>query len=339
MTSLIGQPIDRVDGPLKVSGRATYAYEHWEAGQPLYGFILGATIGRGRIAGIDTTRAEQAPGVRMVMTWRNAPAQGTPDPSVPSMYWRAHPVLGGPEIYHYGQPVALVVAGTFEQARAAANLIHVEYSVQPGNYDFAARQDHTYTPKMVNGWMAADTSVGDFDVGFQSAAVQIDEWYTTPYHFSQPMEPNACLAVPHGEDLTVYPSAQIVDSARSAIASTLQVDPQRIHVIAPFTGGGFGSKLGIHAEAIFAALAARHLNQPVKVAATRQQIFQLIGMRPTSSQRVRLGAGRDGRLTAIGVRGTDRRHDSRLIRRRQPAHAAPADAARSSARRGRPGAG
>ena len=110
---MIGQAINRVDGPLKVTGQATYAYEHWEAGQPLYGFILGATIGRGRITRIDTSRAEDSPGVRMVITHRNAPAQGAPDPAVPSQYWRAQPVLTGAEIRHYGQPVALVVAGDF----------------------------------------------------------------------------------------------------------------------------------------------------------------------------------------------------------------------------------
>src|SRR5206468_3091744 len=117
---MIGQGLNRVDGPLKVTGQATYASEHWEAGQPLYGFIVGATIGRGRITRIDTAGAEGSPGVRMVITYRNAPPQGTPDPSVPSQYWRAQPVLTGAEIRHYGQPVALVVAGSFEQARAAA---------------------------------------------------------------------------------------------------------------------------------------------------------------------------------------------------------------------------
>ena len=138
---MIGRAINRVDGPLKVTGRAIYAYEHWEAGQPLYGFILGATIGRGRITRIDTSRAEDSPGVQTVITHRNAPSQGTPDPAVPSQYWRAQPVLTGTEIRHYGQPVALAVAGTFEQARAAANLIGVEYAVETGNYDFAASQE------------------------------------------------------------------------------------------------------------------------------------------------------------------------------------------------------
>jgi len=296
---MIGQAINRVDGPLKVTGQATYAYEHWEAGQPLYGFILGATIGRGRITGIDTSRAEQSPGVRMVMTDRNAPPQGAPDESVPSHYWRAQPVLSSSEVRHYGQPVALVVATTFEQARAASNLIDVEYAVERGHYDFAARQDQAYAPKLVNAFLATDTAVGDFDSAFHTAAVKVDQTYTTPYQFSQPMEPHNCMAVPRGDDLTIYVSAQIVDSAHISIASTLRIDPQRILVIAPYVGGGFGSKLGIHSETILAALAARRLNQPVKVAMARQQMFHLLGLRPATSQRVRLAAGRDGRLAAI----------------------------------------
>src|SRR5688572_28907519 len=131
MGTIIGQPFDRIDGPLKVSGRATYAAEYWNVGRPLYGFIVGATIGKGRISAIDTTRAEQAPGVRMVMTHLNAPAQAKADPSH-SAYSRAYPTLDGPEIHHFGEPVALVVAETFEQARAAANLIDVAYASEPG---------------------------------------------------------------------------------------------------------------------------------------------------------------------------------------------------------------
>jgi xanthine dehydrogenase YagR molybdenum-binding subunit len=296
---MIGQPINRVDGPLKVAGQATYAYEHGESRQPLYGFIVGATIGKGRITRIDTTRAEQSPGVRLVMTHRNAPAQGTPDASIPSQNARAQPALTGSEIHHYGEPVALVVATTFEQARAAANLVDVDYTAEPGRYDFAAHQDHAYAPKTVKDRWAPDTAVGDFDSAFDTAAVKVDQRYTTPYQFSQPMEPHACLAVWHGEDLTVYVSAQVTANARTSIASTLQIDPQRIRVVIPYVGGGFGSKLGIHSETILAALAARQLDQPVKVAMTRQQIFHLVGMRATANQRVRLGAGRDGRLVAI----------------------------------------
>ena len=296
----VGQPISRVDGPLKVGGKATYAYEHWDVGQPLYGFIVGATIGKGRITRIDTARAERSPGVRLVMTYRNAPPQGTPDPSIPSQYSRAFPVLSGPDVHHYGEPVALVVATTYEQARAAASLVDVEYAVEPGHFDFAGQLDQAYAPKVVNAGLPTDGAVGDFDAGFAGAEVKLDQVYTTPYECSQPMEPHACMVVPQREDLDIYVSAQMLGEARTSIASTLKIDPQRLHLVTPFVGGGFGSKLGIHSETILAAFAARALKEPVKIALTRQQIFQLIGVRPTTSQRVRFGAGRDGRLVAVG---------------------------------------
>jgi xanthine dehydrogenase YagR molybdenum-binding subunit len=300
MTAIIGQPISRIDGPLKVSGRATYAYEHWDVGQPLYGFIVGATIGKGHITAIDTTRAERAPGVRKVMTHRNAPAQGKADPSIRSAYSRAFPTLSGPDVHHYGEPVALVVADTYEQARAAANLVDVTYAREPGRFDFATQLDQAYAPKAVNAGLPTDSAVGDFDSAFAGAEVKIDQTYTTPYLCSQPMEPHVCLVVPSGEDLIIYASAQIVSEAHISIASTLGMDKKRIRILTPFVGGGFGSKLGIHSETILAALAARELKQPVKVVQTRQQVFQLVGVRPVSSQRVRLGARRDGRMVALG---------------------------------------
>ncbi|WP_329129434.1 xanthine dehydrogenase family protein molybdopterin-binding subunit [Streptomyces caniferus] len=296
---MIGQAVNRVDGPSKVTGRATYSYENWEAGQPLYGVIVGATIGKGRITRIDAGSAERAPGVRMVMSHHNAPEQGPRDESVPMEYWRAQPALTGPDVHHYGEPVALVVAETFEQARAAAELVDVDYAVGQGRFLLAGHEGEAYAPKTVNAGLATDTAVGDFDAGFSSAPVKIDQYYTTPYELSMPMEPHACLAEPRGEDLIVHVSCQIVDAARASIAATLQTDPERIHIVTPFVGGGFGSKLGIHAETILAALAARASGRPVKVALTRQQVFQLVGVRPTSNQRVRLGAGRDGRLSAL----------------------------------------
>ncbi len=128
----------------------------------------------------------------------------------------------------------------------------------------------------------------------------VDQTYTTPFEFSQPMEPHACLAVPSGDDLILYASCQIVAEARTAVASTLEIDKDRVRIVSAFVGGGFGSKLGIHSETILAAMAARELKTPVKVVMTRQQIFQLLGMRPITSQRVRLGASRDGKLVALG---------------------------------------
>ena len=300
MATLIGQPISRIDGPLKVSGRATYAAEYWNVGQPLYGFIVGATIGRGHVAAIDTNEAEEAPGVRMVMTHRNAPTQGAPDLSSLWVYSRAYPTLVGPEVHHFGEPVALVVADTWEQARAAARLVRVTYIEEPGRFDFAAHLDQAYAPKTANAGLPTDSAVGDFEPAFARAEVRIDQRYTTPYQSAQPMEPHVCLAVPDGDNLTIYASAQIVAMARTSIANTLQIPEERIRLVASFVGGGFGSKLGIHNETILAALAARELKRPVKVVLTRQQIFHLLGVRPITRQRVRLGATRDGRLVALG---------------------------------------
>ena len=295
----MGAAINRVDGPLKVTGSATYAYEHWEAGQPLYGFIVGATVGRGRITAIDTGRAEGAPGVRLVMTHRDASEQGTPDPGALLPTMEPLPCLSSPEIDHYGQPVALVVAETFEDARAAAGLVDVEYDVGPGRYDFEALKVRAYPPPLAVYW-PPESRIGDFDEAFESAEVTVDVQYRTPYEFAQPMEPQACLAVPDGEDITLYTPAQVVAWARESVARTLRIDAGRVHIVAPYIGGGFGTKLYTHHETVLAALAARRLQQPVKVAMTRQQMFQLLGTRATSHQRVRFGAAGDGRLVAIG---------------------------------------
>jgi xanthine dehydrogenase YagR molybdenum-binding subunit len=284
---------------VKVTGRAAYAYEHGKDEPSLYGVIVTATIGHGRIREIDTADAERSPGVHAIITHENTPAQGARDESNPAPYWRARPTLASPHIGHYGEPVALVVAATLEQAQAAANLVRIAYAPERGHFDLTANAERAYAPKQLLFGLPTDSAVGNFDAGYDSAPVKIDHQYNTPYCFSQPMEPNACLAVPRGEDLVLYVSTQIVDAARSSVASTLKIDPQRIQVVSPYVGGGFGSKLSIHSETILAALAARHLKQPVKVALTRRQIFHDVGVRPTSSQRVRLGAERDGRLVAI----------------------------------------
>ncbi|HEY4133534.1 MAG TPA: xanthine dehydrogenase family protein molybdopterin-binding subunit [Gemmatimonadaceae bacterium] len=302
MPKYVGQPVVRVDGEAKVTGHATYACEQWndDVGQPLYGYIVGATIGKGRIARIDVARAERSPGVRAVLTHENAPEQGMPDLKVPSAYSRAHPALYSADVHHFGEPIALVIGDTLEHARAAAQLVEVEYVVEKGRFDFAANLDAAYAPKIVNAGLPTDSAVGDFNSAFTTAAVTIDQHYSTPYAYSQPMEPNAAMAVWRGDEVTVYFSSQILSEARKAIAATLKMDPQKIHLLSPYIGGGFGSKLGIHAETILAVLAARHVQQPVKVVLTRQQIFDVVSVRPYMAQHVRLGADRDGRLVAIG---------------------------------------
>ena len=300
MSTYVGQPTSRVDGEAKVAGRATYACEQCDVGQPLHGYIVGASVGKGRIAHIDATRAMRSAGVRLVLTHENAPKQAMPDPSVRSQYSRAHPALYSADVHHYGEPVALVVADTLEQARAAAQFVHVEYVTDSGRFDFAANLNSAYAPAIVNAGLATDSAVGDFDPAFASAEVTIDQHYTTPYAYAQPMEPNAAMALWSGDEVTVYFGSQILSEARTAIAATLEMDPTKIHLRSPFTGGGFGSKLGIHAETTLAVLAAREVRQPVKVVLTRQQIFDVVSLRPCMTQHVRLGAAKSGRLIAIG---------------------------------------
>jgi xanthine dehydrogenase YagR molybdenum-binding subunit len=253
---MIGTGIHRVDGPLKVTGRAVYSYERQDAGQPLYGFILGASIGKGRIINIDVANAENASGVVLVMTYLNVPEQGRFDPSV-DMFARPKPVLTSDRIQYFGEPVALVVATTFEQARAAAELITVEYQREPGAFDLAGHADRAYAPKTANVGLPTDSAFGDLDRAMREASTVVDETYTTPYHLSQAIEPPACLATWSNSRLTIYYPTQMVAPTRTAIANTVLVPEERVHVDAAFVGGGFGSKLYPHCVAIFAALAAR----------------------------------------------------------------------------------
>jgi xanthine dehydrogenase YagR molybdenum-binding subunit len=297
---MIGQPISRIDGPLKVTGGAVYSYERQDAGTALYGAIVGATIGRGRIIGMDTAQAERAPGVALVLTHRNVAAQAIRDGSLPDSFARPWPVLVDDRIAFFGQPIAFVVAATFEQARSAAALVAVTYAAEPGAYDLATHQDRAYAPKTANVGLATDSALGDLDRAMADAPVTLDQTYTTPHHFSQPLEPQACLARWNGDDLHVCVSTQIVAAARMSLAQTLQIPPERVHVDSMFVGGGFGSKLRVHEETILAALAARELKRPVKAAHTRRQMFNLTGHRPEMIHRIRLAATRDGRLTGVG---------------------------------------
>ena len=183
---VVGKPLDRVDGRLKVTGGARYAYEMQQDGV-LYGFVVEASIGKGTIRSIDSRAAEKAPGVRLVLTHRNAPAQGTGD------HHEAHPVLTGPQVTRYGQPVAFVVADSFEEARAAAYLVDVKYDRSNGKYALRANLDEARVPKP-KGAPAADSAVGDFAAAFGGAPVQIDVTYTTPLQSHAMMEPHATLA-------------------------------------------------------------------------------------------------------------------------------------------------
>src|SRR6201986_544950 len=290
--SIVGKPIDRVDGRLKVTGGSRYAYEMQQE-NVLYGFVVEASIGKGTIRSIDTRAAETAPGVVLVLTHRNAPAQGTGE------HKEAHPVLPGTSVTRYGEPVALVVAESFEEARAAAYLVDVKYDQAVGNYTLRTNLSEARVPRPSDG-QPADSAVGDFAAAFAGAPVQIDETYTTPLQTHAMMEPHATLAAWDGDKLTLHTANQMLNQGQQVIATTLKIPVENIRLVSPFIGGGFGGKLWVNADAILAAIAARQLKRPVKVAPTRQQIFHVTTHRSDTVQRLRLGTDRNGRILAIG---------------------------------------
>jgi xanthine dehydrogenase YagR molybdenum-binding subunit len=289
---VVGKPIDRVDGPLKVTGGARYAYEMQQQ-NVLYGFVVEASIGKGAIGSIDTRAAEKSPGVVLVLTHRNAPAQGTGN------HREAHPVLTGPQVAYYGEPVAFVVAESFEQARAAAYLVDVKYDRLNGKYALRSNLSEARVPKP-NDAPAADSAVGNFADAFASAPVQIDVTYTTPLQSHAMMEPHATLAAWDGDKLILYTANQMLNQGQQAIATTLKIPAENVRLISPFIGGGFGGKLWVNADAILAAIASRQLKRPVKTALTRQQVFHVTTHRSDTIQRLRLATDRDGRILAIG---------------------------------------
>ena len=289
---IVGKPLDRVDGRLKVTGRARYAYEVAQGPAVAYGFVVEASIGKGRIKSIDTGAAERAPGVVLVLTHRNAPKQGTGN------HREAHPVLTSPEVAYYGQPVAFVVAETFEQARAAAYLVRVDYERSAGTYALRDGLDQARMPQGAGG--PPDSAVGEFANAFAKAPVQLDVTYTTPLQSHAMMEPHATQAAWEGDKLVLHTANQMLNQGQAAIARTLKLPLENVRLVSPYIGGGFGAKLWVNADAILAAIAARQLKRPVKTALTRQQVFHVTTHRSDTIQRIRLGTDADGRIAAIG---------------------------------------
>jgi xanthine dehydrogenase YagR molybdenum-binding subunit len=297
----IGLPLDRVDGRLKVTGRATYAFEYARQGGATYGVIVPAAIAKGRIVAVDARDAERTPGVLLVLTKDNAPPQSPWGPvDLPDRFARAEPALDSDEVRYFGFPVAFVVAETFEQAAAAAALVRVRYESLPGQYNLGAPGSRAEDPGHISDGAPADSSVGDFETAFASAPVKIEAIYTTPYQNQAPMEPHATMAVWEGQMLTVHTSAQLTTSPQEGLARTFNIPKENVRVITRYVGGGFGNKLPFYVDATLAAIGARFLRRPVKVAMTRPQLFHMTTHRTACEQVLRLGADRYGRLTAYG---------------------------------------
>ncbi|MFN3820120.1 aldehyde oxidoreductase molybdenum-binding subunit PaoC [Blastomonas sp.] len=288
---VIGKPTDRIDGPLKTTGTAPYAYERNDvAANQAYGYVVGSAIAKGRITSMNLSAARNAPGVLAVVTADSAGTLGKGRNNTAKL-------LGGPVIEHYHQAVALVVAETFEQARAAAALVQVEYSRGVGSYDLAASLDKATKPE---GDDNDDTTVGDFEGAFASAPVKLDARYTTPDQSHAMMEPHASIAAWEGDKLTLWTSNQMIAWSVGDVAKTLVMPKENVRLVSPYIGGGFGGKLFVRTDAILAALGAKAAGRPVKVALTRPQTFNNTTHRPATIQRIRIGADKGGKITAIG---------------------------------------
>jgi len=290
---IIGHPTSRIDGRMKTTGTATYAYDwHDVVANPAYGYVVGSAIAKGRINSIDFSRAKAAPGVLAIVTAESAGKLGKGK-------YNTAKLLGGPEIDHYHQAIAVVVAETFEQARSAAQLVQVDYSETKGSFDLAAGRAGA-APPPGKGENQPETSVGDFSGALAAAPVQLDATYTTPDHAHAMMEPHASMAAWDRDKLILWTSNQMIAWTTADVAATLNLPTENVRLVSPFVGGGFGGKLFLRADAILAALGARAAKRPVKLALQRPLVFNNTTHRPATIQRIRIGANRDGKITAIG---------------------------------------
>jgi xanthine dehydrogenase YagR molybdenum-binding subunit len=290
---VVGKPTDRIDGPKKTTGTAPYAYErHDVAEDQAYGYIVPSGIAKGRITAMDTRAAKLAPGVIAVVTAESAGALGKGK-------YNTAKLLGGPRVDHYHQAIAVVVAETFEQARDGAALVRVDYAMEKGAYDLAAAMDTAAKPKPGLGG-PPETSIGDFAGAFAAAAVKLEARYSTPDQAHAMMEPHATIAAWQGDKLTIWTSNQMIRWTTGDVAKTLGIPPEKVHVMSPYIGGGFGGKLFLRAEAVLAALGAKAAKRPVKLALPRPVVFNNTTHRPATIQRIRIGAEADGTMTALG---------------------------------------
>ncbi|HEY3999231.1 MAG TPA: xanthine dehydrogenase family protein molybdopterin-binding subunit [Candidatus Xenobia bacterium] len=282
---MIGSPFDRVDGPVKLSGAAPYAGDVSVPGL-LYGVLIEATIPNGRVTAIDIPSIS---GVVAVITPFNAPRLPQPESRLT--------VLQDDRVHYDRQPIAVVVARSLHEAREARSKAVVKYSEEKADLDFVGGFPTSHTSSHVG--QPGDLSWGDVSAGLQQADVRIEALYTTPIQHHNPMEPHATVAVWQGDHLTVYDSTQHITGVQKSLAKMFALADDHVHVVCPFTGGGFGCKGALWSHVPLAALAARQVGQPVKLVLERPQMFGPVGARPRTHQQVTLGATHRGRLTAI----------------------------------------
>ncbi|WP_343526677.1 xanthine dehydrogenase family protein molybdopterin-binding subunit [Sphingomonas sp.] len=289
---VISKPLDRVDGPKKVTGTATYAAEY-AIENIAHGVLVGATTGHAKVKAIDADAVKSIPGVIDVITdyasFIRNPQQGGETEA---------PTQGVRTVDYFGEIIAIVIAESFEVARDAAKRLKVEYEPLDGVFDYEANKDQAEPAP--DGLIKGHYDQGDFDKAFDNAAVRIDVTYTTPSQNAAAMEPHASIAVWEEGALTLYGAYQMPTSDAQQLAKALGVSQSKVRIISRYIGGGFGAKLGIAPESVAAAIAAKRLNRPVKAVMLRQQVFDATVRRSNTEQRMRLGAEAGGRIVALG---------------------------------------
>jgi len=298
--TITGAPINRVDAWAKVSGAARYSAEH-PVDNVAHAVLVTSTIPGGRVLSIDDSVARDLPGVLLVMTHENAmrlPPK-MKDGKLQPPIGRRLTLLQEDDVYYNNQPIAVVVADTFERAREAGARLRIEYERQPAVLDFEQAKESVHPPEKVLT-EETDTKRGDLQAGLLSGSARIDVTYTTPIEHHNPLETHATIAQWDGDRLTLYDSTQYMKGVQRIVASIFDIPPENVTAICPYVGGGFGSKGSVWSHVILTAMAAKQLGRPVKLSLDRNQMFGPVGARPNTEQRMRMAALADGRMTASG---------------------------------------
>jgi xanthine dehydrogenase YagR molybdenum-binding subunit len=298
--SVLGQPLDRTDGLLKVTGQARYSADNPEA-KLAFAVIVTSTIARGKVASIDTTRIQSMPGILLVMTHETAmrlPNGGMPDAEPPAV--RRMTLLQTDEVRYQNEPVAVVVADTLERATDGARQLQtlIRYEAFEPDTDYQRAKSRAYKPEKMMG-RPIDTQRGDVAAGLRQGPNRLDVVYTTPNEHHNPMEPHATMARWDGPRLTLHDTTQGVSGTRGAVAKTFGISEDNVRVICPYVGGGFGCKGSAWSHVVLAAMAAKQTGRPVRLVLERPQMFGMVGNRPFTDQHIQIAARDDGTLTGM----------------------------------------
>jgi xanthine dehydrogenase YagR molybdenum-binding subunit len=298
-TEVLGKPIQRKDGRLKVTGRAAYSSD-FHLPDLVYASLVRSTVPSGRVLNLDTAPALAAPGVLGIVTFENAPRLKSPGGMATGGEFAEHFFpLQDAEVYFWGQYLAVVVADTLERAEDAAGRVRVTYERARFEVDMEGEPEKVYEPSHYLGMQKLQIARGDTAKAMAGAGVVVTQTYRTPFLNHNPMEPHATVADWTQEKLTIYEPTQWVMGLRSVVSKSFDLKPEKVHVVSPFVGGGFGSKGFSWPHTLAAAMASLHVGRPVKLVLTRAELFTSVGHRGPTRQQVSLGTDTDGRLVAI----------------------------------------